>query len=137
MPRWRYGPALTLPSNWLPNSNTLCSHCRGPIPVAGTQLVGGSLLYLGPGCREVELDADSATSALVIGGVPFDEDAGDGWNFVARGHDEIVAARSSWEAARTTTAPDARFGGVAGVTAETGTIPRVSGRQGTLPAARR
>ena len=37
---------------------------------------------------------------LLLGGTPFGEDLLMWWNFVARDHDEIVAARDDWEAGR-------------------------------------
>jgi redox-sensitive bicupin YhaK (pirin superfamily) len=75
------------------------------LEVAGTPLRRGQLLYLGTGLDEV---AVSAGRAFLLGGEPFPDDLVMWWNFVGRSHDEIVAARTEWQAAAD------RFGSVAG-----------------------
>ena len=50
--------------------------------------------------------AREPTRALLVGGVPFDEEVLMWWNFVARARAEIIEAHSAWIAA------DARFGHV-------------------------
>jgi redox-sensitive bicupin YhaK (pirin superfamily) len=77
------------------------------VSVAGEQVERGSLRYLPPGVDELELATDSDTTALLIGGVPFDEELLMWWNFVGRTHDEIEQARADWETA------SGRFGTVA------------------------
>lgn len=75
------------------------------------------LLYLGIGREEVTVSADSDVTLFVLGGEPFEADIVMWWNFVARTHEEIVAAREAWQAEADPTvadAPDARFGRVAG-----------------------
>ncbi|TDV52121.1 pirin family protein [Actinophytocola oryzae] len=76
------------------------------VVVAETPLRRGQLLYLGRGRTEVELSTPGR--AFLLGGEPFPDDLVMWWNFVARSHDEIVAARTDWEAAAT------RFGAVHG-----------------------
>ena len=75
------------------------------LEVAGTPLRRGQLLYLGTGLDEVAL---STGRAFLLGGEPFPDDLVMWWNFVGRSHDEIVAARTDWQAAAD------RFGMVAG-----------------------
>lgn len=74
----------------------------------------GGMLYLGRGRREVELSAEVAGQALLLGGEPFTEDLVMWWNLVGRTHDEIVAARSDWERERDTQAENRRFSAVNG-----------------------
>ncbi|MEZ0068944.1 redox-sensitive bicupin YhaK (pirin superfamily) [Streptacidiphilus sp. MAP12-20] len=57
----------------------------------------GSLLYLGCGRRELPLRADDGpASVLLLGGEPFEEKLVMWWNFVARTHEDIEAAREAW-----------------------------------------
>jgi redox-sensitive bicupin YhaK (pirin superfamily) len=86
------------------------------LQVAGRPLPPGSLAYLGRGRRELGLAAGAGRGSrlLLIGGEPFQEQLLMWWNFVARSHEEIVAARQEWEGARTTLGGTARFGAVPG-----------------------
>lgn len=54
------------------------------------------------------MSADTSARAILIGGTPLDEDIMMWWNFVARTHEEIVAARDEWQA------DSGRFGHVDG-----------------------
>ncbi|HWC82923.1 MAG TPA: pirin family protein [Pseudonocardiaceae bacterium] len=83
-----------------------------PVCVDGAPVPVGALRCLPPGRRELVIDAESTTRALLIGGQPFTEPVLMWWNFVARDHSEIVAARKDWEAARAE-GPSARFAAVA------------------------
>lgn len=56
-----------------------------------------TLYYLGAGRMGVNLELDSGTRLLVLGGVPLEEKIVMWWNFVARTSDEILNARESWE----------------------------------------
>ena len=88
----------------------------GELTVEGTALQPAWLAYLAPGRRTIELAAgDSPVRAVLVGGEPFREQIVMWWNFVARSHDEVVAARAQWEAAIAGD-PDgvARFGRVTG-----------------------
>lgn len=80
----------------------------GAIRVDGAPLGHRHLQFMPPGETSVTLEADEPTLAFLIGGAPFDEPLVMWWNFVARDHDEIVAARDDWEAQRP------RFGRVDG-----------------------
>nr|WP_180217917.1 pirin family protein [Streptomyces albus] len=88
-----------------------------PVRVEGHTVTTGAMLYLGRGRREVRLEAGPATRALLIGGVPFEDPLVMWWNFVARTHEEIVEARTAWEAEREARGgAAARFGAVTGYT---------------------
>ncbi|WP_213450118.1 pirin family protein [Rhizomonospora bruguierae] len=78
----------------------------GAARVAGVPLERGSLLYLGTDRPELTVEADRPARLFLLGGEPFAEPLVMWWNFVARDHDEIVAAREDWMAGR-------RFGAVA------------------------
>ncbi|GAA0281891.1 pirin family protein [Cryptosporangium japonicum] len=67
----------------------------GPV-VDGGAVPAGALVYLGTG--RTELTFAGTGRSLLLGGEPFDEQIVMWWNFVGRGHDEIVAARTAWEA---------------------------------------
>ncbi|MGP4016174.1 pirin family protein [Saccharopolyspora sp. 5N708] len=77
-------------------------------------LAVGSMLYLGPGRREVPVRADRPARALLLGGVPFEEQLVMWWNLVGRSHDEIAQARAEWEHGRAAADPAGRFGVVHG-----------------------
>jgi redox-sensitive bicupin YhaK (pirin superfamily) len=68
----------------------------GRIEVSGRSLEPGGLLYLPPGHSQLRVSAPTGARALLLGGEPFDEPIVMWWNFVARNHDEIVAARADW-----------------------------------------
>jgi redox-sensitive bicupin YhaK (pirin superfamily) len=79
----------------------------GSAEVAGCRLGPEALLYLGTGRSDLVLDAAGATRLFLLGGAPFEEDLIMWWNFVARTHEEVIAAREDWAAGR-------RFGVVHG-----------------------
>jgi quercetin 2,3-dioxygenase len=81
----------------------------GTAEVAGLPLNPGTLLYLGRGRSSLTVGGPAGTRLFLIGGVPFEEELVMWWNFVGRSHEEIVEARSQWEAS----APE-RFGVVHG-----------------------
>ncbi|AUG30884.1 MULTISPECIES: pirin family protein [Microbacterium] len=88
---------------------------------AATALPDQGLLYLGIHRDGIEVTAVRETTLLLLGGEPFEADIVMWWNFVARSHEEIVAARAAWEAEAEdapTPAPQARFGHVVGHGAE-------------------
>ena len=78
----------------------------GRLDIEGTNVSPGALAYLGRGRSSIQLAADGATRALLLGGAPFEGEVAMWWNFVARTDDEIDRARSDWAAA------SARFGSV-------------------------
>jgi redox-sensitive bicupin YhaK (pirin superfamily) len=72
----------------------------GSVAVTGTRLAPSELGYVALGASMLELSTLDGQPArvLLLGGVPFTEDIVMWWNFVGRGHDEIVAFREAWEA---------------------------------------
>jgi redox-sensitive bicupin YhaK (pirin superfamily) len=82
---------------------------HGVLAVAGRPVAAGvplpvsALLHVETGRRELAVEGPGRF--LLLGGTPFPEELLMWWNFVARDHDEIVAARDDWEAGR-------RFGAV-------------------------
>jgi quercetin 2,3-dioxygenase len=72
----------------------------GAVEVDGVESTVGHLIYLGCGRSSLSLRANAASRVFVLGGEPFGEDIVMWWNFVARTHDEIAAARDDWQAGR-------------------------------------
>ena len=92
-----------------PGFETAVLAMSGAADVAGVTVEPGSLLHLGQGRSHVEVESAGPARLFVFGGEPFDEPLVMWWNFVARTHDEIAAARAVW--AEDTAG---RFGTVAG-----------------------
>lgn len=92
----------------------------GQVDVLGNRVAATELGYVPTGRAELTLvnPTDTPARLMLIGGVPFDEEILMWWNFVARSHDEVIAARDDWMAGLTRRAsradPEARFGRVAG-----------------------
>ncbi|WP_054816051.1 pirin family protein [Nocardia arizonensis] len=78
----------------------------GDLTAAGTALAPGPLLYLGTERAELRLESTGGAHFLLIGGEPFGEELVMWWNFVGRGHEEIVTARADWENHDVTRFPD-------------------------------
>jgi quercetin 2,3-dioxygenase len=70
----------------------------GACIVDGAVVEPGHLAYLGVGRDEITLTTKASTRALLVGGVPFDEQLLMWWNFVARTRDEIINAHRDWTA---------------------------------------
>lgn len=68
----------------------------GSANVAGADISMGRLRYLGWGNSQVKLGSRNGAQLLLLGGPPMSEHLLMWWNFVARDHDEIVAARDAW-----------------------------------------
>ncbi|RDH80256.1 pirin family protein [Mycolicibacterium moriokaense] len=83
---------------------------RGRLEAAGAALEVADLAYQAAGCGVLSLHnpGDGPTRAVLLGGVPFDEQLVMWWNFVGRSHDDIAGYRKMWEDR------DARFGAVDG-----------------------
>ncbi|WP_062288909.1 pirin family protein [Demequina phytophila] len=92
---------------------------HGLVPVAGDLGVAdgagtlptppeGGILYLGTDRDAVTLTSDAGATVVLLGGEPFPDDLVMWWNFIARDHDEIVAAWHAWNG------DDGRFGTVPG-----------------------
>lgn len=69
----------------------------GSAMLEGEHLVPDILYYLAPGRAEVALKSRDGARILLLGGTPFGEPVLMWWNFVARTHEEIAAAREEWE----------------------------------------
>jgi redox-sensitive bicupin YhaK (pirin superfamily) len=80
---------------------------EGAVLVDGVAVTPGHLAYLGVGRDELAVVAEGPARALLIGGVPMDDEVVMWWNYVARTRDEIIDAHEQW------TARDERFGRVA------------------------
>jgi redox-sensitive bicupin YhaK (pirin superfamily) len=78
----------------------------GEVNIASTTVRPGELAYLGRGADECRFTTSSASRAVLIGGVPFDERVLMWWNFVARTQEEISDAWRAWATG------DERFGKV-------------------------
>jgi redox-sensitive bicupin YhaK (pirin superfamily) len=70
----------------------------GEVAVDGVPLAPGPLLYLGRGRSDLALRADGPARLLLLGGEPFEERIVMWWNFVGRGHEDIVRYREDWQA---------------------------------------
>jgi quercetin 2,3-dioxygenase len=64
--------------------------------VDGVRLDPGAMIYLGTGRGELRLASEPGARLMLLGGEPFEEEIVMWWNFVARTHDEIAAARAAW-----------------------------------------
>lgn len=69
---------------------------RGALDIAGQILTPGHLGYLGTGLQELAIRVPEPTRAILLGGVPFEEQPVMAWNFVARTREETDAARNDW-----------------------------------------
>jgi redox-sensitive bicupin YhaK (pirin superfamily) len=89
---------------------------RGRITVEGVPVEQARLAALPAGRERLELAVLPGEDArlLVLGGEPLHEPIVMWWNFVARSHDEIVAARDDWQRQvaeeRSADAADGRYG---------------------------
>jgi quercetin 2,3-dioxygenase len=70
----------------------------GEASVAGRGLGLPEMVYLGCGRSELPIASTPGGRVLLLGGEPFTEEILMWWNFVARSHDEIAAAREEWMA---------------------------------------
>lgn len=78
----------------------------GAVSIGGRHVGPGHLAYLGTGRGECVFSVAEPSRALLIGGVPMDEQILMWWNYVARTRDEILQAHREW------TEESARFGHV-------------------------
>lgn len=68
----------------------------GAVSVGAELLTPGHLGYLGTGRQECAISVGEPSRALLIGGVPMDEQVLMWWNYVARTREEIVQAHREW-----------------------------------------
>lgn len=89
----------------------------GAATADGTPVTPGNLVYLGDGRTDLPIETETGARLFLLGGEPFADELVMWWNFVARSHDQIVAARDAWMkgAAISGRAADGdRFGAVSG-----------------------
>ncbi|WP_240529115.1 pirin family protein [Streptomyces antioxidans] len=86
----------------------------GEVRMADTLLRPADLGYVHPGVDALTLvnESDAPTRTILLGGAPFEEEIVMWWNFIGRGHEDIVRAREDWEASSD------RFGSVEGGSGE-------------------
>ncbi len=70
----------------------------GEVTVAGAVVPRDQLGYVAPGLARLRVTAGPAgpARAILLGGVPFEEQIVMWWNFVGRSHDDVAAAREDW-----------------------------------------
>lgn len=90
----------------------------GEVSLDGEALATGDLGCVDAGAVELTVAAGGAGArAVLLGGVPFDEEIVMWWNFVGRSHEDVAAMRSEWEAG------SQRYGDVLGYAGPTRRIP--------------
>jgi quercetin 2,3-dioxygenase len=84
----------------------------GEVTVAGCTAGPGHLVHREPGAETLTVTASPSSDArvLLLGGEPLGEQIMMWWNFVGRTHEEIVAFREEWQAAREPGAEAGRYG---------------------------
>jgi quercetin 2,3-dioxygenase len=70
----------------------------GMVSACGKDIGTGQAIYLGTDRDLLDLELSADARALLLGGLPFEEEIVMWWNFVARNHEEIEAARQQWNA---------------------------------------
>jgi len=100
----------------------------GVLPLTGKWRINGEdysaneLAYLGRGLDVLDLQAAAGARAILLGGVPFEEEIFLWWNFVGHSKAEIVQAQREWEQG------SARFGEVVGFDGPRLTAPTIPWR---------
>ncbi|QAY63839.1 pirin family protein [Xylanimonas allomyrinae] len=123
----------------------------GDVRFQGVVVPRDQLGYAAPGGDSLTIEAGPGgpARAVLLGGVPFEEDIVMWWNFVGRTHDDVARARADWMAqvgdaadgvatVYTPGAGDRRFGHVAGYAGgplRAPTLPDVRLRPRTRPSA--
>jgi hypothetical protein len=88
------GASMTVPLR--PDWEYAAVVLAGSAEIADGGLEPGTLCYLGTGREEVTAAAPGGARLFLLGGEPFEDELVMWWNFVARSHEEIVAARNAW-----------------------------------------
>lgn len=88
------GSRLTLPLN--PRFEYGLLVATGGLRAADQVIEENNLGYFPLGESQLVLEATSNTTAILLGGVPMEEQIVMWWNFIGRSHQEIVEARSLW-----------------------------------------
>ncbi|WP_237189293.1 pirin family protein [Rothia nasimurium] len=125
--------------------NPECEHGfvvdTGALLIKGQQVAADEMLFIEPGITELTLEAIGDTRLILLGGTPFGEKITMWWNFIGRTHEDIVEARTAWNAqaqafdgalatgrleGQDGAAPASRFGGVVLLPGEYQEKPRTS-----------
>ncbi|HEX9985976.1 MAG TPA: pirin family protein [Thermoanaerobaculia bacterium] len=101
----------------------------GAAELDGEPLTPDVLYYLGTRRDELPLTTRDGARLLLLGGAPFGETVLMWWNFVARTHEELVAAAKEWEAR------SSRFGEVHGYDGPRLDAPPLQARAQANPAS--
>jgi quercetin 2,3-dioxygenase len=120
------GEELTVPLE--PDFEHALVFLEGEGSVDSEMLAPDALHFLGCGRSELSIAARSAATAILIGGLPLGDPIVMWWNFVARSHQEIAAAREAWERGE-------RFGEVAGYRGPRLAAPPLRARAKPNPAS--
>lgn len=72
---------------------------EGDAVVSTHELARNDMLYLGDSRSDVEVSSAEGALLFLVGGEPFEDEIVMWWNFAGRTHEEIVEARTDWEAA--------------------------------------
>ena len=70
-----------------------------PLLIGGVEVAPGRLAVLPPG-ENVEIRANAATRAVLLGGAPLDGDRHLWWNFVSSSRERIERAKAEWKEGR-------------------------------------
>ena len=70
---------------------------EGALKINGHEVKNSELHFMELGEEVIKLQSESAFRAILIGGIPFDEEIIMWWNFIGRTHEEIVMMREDWE----------------------------------------
>jgi len=88
------GSKITLPLDPLFEYGLLVAN--GELRAADQVIEENNLGYFPVGGIELYLEATSDTTAILLGGIPLQEQIVMWWNFIGRSHEEIVEARKQW-----------------------------------------
>jgi len=72
---------------------------EGDAIVSTHELARNDMLYLGDSREAVEVSSTEGALLFLVGGEPFEDEIVMWWNFAGRTHEEVVEARTDWEAA--------------------------------------
>jgi quercetin 2,3-dioxygenase len=101
---------------------------EGEAQLEHERLLPDVLYYLGMSRHEMQISTAAGARILLLGGAPFGEEILMWWNFVARTHEELVAATEDWSHGR-------RFGRVPGNPKPPIPAPPLRGRAHPLAAS--
>ncbi len=95
------GARVTIPAEYVDRAVYVAS---GAVSVAGTRFGEGQLIVLHPGAL-VDMRAEEAARALVLGGEPMEGPRHIWWNFVSSSRERLEQAKEDWRQGRFDTVP--------------------------------